>query len=116
MEARAAFPCWDEPEFKIPYQLTLVVPTANLAVSNTPIEAETVVGGEKTVVFERTPPLPSYLLAIAVGPLESVPIPGMSVPGRVIGVQGTTPLMQEAVRTVPPLLAALERYFGRPYP
>ena len=116
VEARAAFPCWDEPEFKIPYQLTLVVPTANLAVSNTPIEAETVVGGEKTVVFERTPPLPSYLLAIAVGPLESVPIPGMSVPGRVIGVQGTTPLMQEAVRTVPPLLAALERYFGRPYP
>ena len=34
-EAREAFPCWDEPEFKIPWRLTLRVPAADLAVSNT---------------------------------------------------------------------------------
>ena len=37
-DAREAFPCWDEPEFKIPYQMTLAVPEGDLAVTNTPIE------------------------------------------------------------------------------
>src|SRR5262245_9310169 len=115
-EAREAFPCWDEPEFKIPWQLTLTVPAAHLAVSNTPIESETANGPRKTVVFQRTKPLPSYLIAIAVGPLETVPIRGLSVPGRVVTVQGGARLADEAVRVTPPILASLERYFGRPYP
>src|SRR5206468_4461298 len=73
-DARGAFPCWDEPEYKIPFQVTLVVPAAHIAIGNTPIESETAAGGRKTVVFERTQPLPTYLLAIATGPLETVPI------------------------------------------
>ncbi len=115
-EARQAFPCWDEPSFKIPYQMTVVVPEAHVAVSNTPVESDTVKDGQRTVVFARTRPLPSYLLALATGPLEFVPIPGLSIPGRVVTVKGATALAGEAVRTTPPLLAALERYFGRPYP
>ena len=115
-EARQAFPCWDEPSFKIPYQVTVVVPEAHVAVSNTPIETDTVKEGQRTVVFARTRPLPSYLLALATGPLEFVPIPGMSIPGRVVTVKGGSALAGEAVRTTPPVLAALERYFGRSYP
>jgi cytosol alanyl aminopeptidase len=114
-DARKAFPCWDEPSFKIPYQITLVVPAADLAISNTLVESEVTSQGSKTVVFDRTPPLPSYLLAIAVGPLETVPIAGMSTPGRVVTVKGASHLAAEAVRVTPPILAALERYFGR-YP
>ena len=115
-DARRAFPCWDEPRFKIPYQVTLRVPEGNVAVSNTPIERQTTDGGWTTVHFARTRPLPSYLLAIAAGPYESVPIPGLSVPGRVVTLQGKSALAAEAVRVIPPLLAALERYFGSPYP
>jgi alanyl aminopeptidase len=115
-DARRAFPCWDEPSFKIPYQLTLVVPAAAMAVSNTPVESETPAGAAKTVVFKKTPPLPSYLLAIAVGPFETVPIPGLSVPGRVVTVKGASRLAGEAARVTPPLVSALERYFGKPYP
>ena len=70
----------------------------------------------RTVVFKRTPPLPSYLLALAVGPFDTVPITGMSVPGRVVTVKGKGGLAAEAARVAPPLLGALERYFGRPYP
>ena len=114
--AREAFPCWDEPEFKIPFQVTVTVPAADAAVSNTPIEKEKTVGGLKTVDFARTPPLPSYLVAIAAGPFEFVPIPGMSVPGRVVTVKGSSRLAGEAVRATPPILGALEKYFGRPYP
>ncbi len=116
-EAREAFPCWDEPEFKFPYQLIVTAPAKHLVLSNTPIERETAVAaGMKRVTFERTPPLPSYLVAVASGPLETVAIPGMSIPGRVVTVQGASALAAEAVRLTPPLLKALEGYFGRPYP
>jgi alanyl aminopeptidase len=115
-EAREAFPCWDEPEFKIPWRMTLRVPAADLAVSNSPVASEKRAGALKVVVFEPTPPLPSYLIAIAVGPFETVPIPGMSVPGRVVTVQGASALGAYAAAQSAPLLKSLERYFGRSYP
>jgi len=114
--AREAFPCWDEPEFKIPFQVTVTVPAACTAVSNTPIEKESTVGGQRTVVFGRTPPLPSYLVAIAAGPFDYQPIKGMSVPGRIVTVKGAAALAGESARMAPLLLSALEKYLGRPYP
>jgi alanyl aminopeptidase len=116
-DAREAFPCFDEPEFKIPWTLELTVPEAHLAVSNTPIASETPApDGMKTVRFKTSKPMPSYLVAIAVGPLETVDIEGMSIPGRVVTVKGQSHLAGEAQRVAGPLLAALESYFGRPYP
>jgi len=115
-DARKAFPCWDEPSFKIPYQLTLVLPKTHKSVSNTPI-VRTIPGKvSKTVVFRKTKPVPSYILAIATGPLELVPITGMSIPGNVVTVKGKAALAKKAAEMAPPILAALERYFGRPYP
>jgi alanyl aminopeptidase len=115
-DARKAFPCWDEPGFKIPYRLTLVVPADHLAISNTAAERESVADGLRTVVFRRTRPLPSYLLAIATGPLETVPVPGTSVPTRIVTVAGQSGLAGEAARLTPPALKALETWFGARYP
>ncbi len=115
-DAREAFPCWDEPAFKIPYRMTLSVPEAHLAITNTPAESETVADGWRTTVFAATPPLPSYLLAVATGPLETAPMPGLGVPGRLVTVGGQIHLAATAVKMTPPILKALERYFGRPYP
>jgi len=67
-DARDVFPCFDEPLYKVPWQLTLHVPVADTAVSNTPIVAESTSGGLKTYVFKETKPLPSYLVAFGVGP------------------------------------------------
>jgi alanyl aminopeptidase len=114
--AREAFPCWDEPSFKIPWKLTLTVPADLVALANTPIESESTSGGSRTVVFKKTPPLPSYLVALAVGRLETVPVPGTGIPTRIVTVRGKSGLAAEAVRQTPPLLAALERYFGKRYP
>jgi len=44
-DARGAVPCWDEPSFKIPFKMTLIVPEAHTAVFNTPVENESVAGG-----------------------------------------------------------------------
>jgi alanyl aminopeptidase len=115
-DAREAFPCFDEPAFKIPWNVTVVARAADLVVGNTPIDKESVEGGKKTVVFKTTKPLPSYLIAIASGPLETVPIEGLGVPGRVVTVKGASRLAADAARITPPLVKALEAYFGRPYP
>ena len=115
---RQAFPCWDDPAFKIPWQLTVTVPASLAAVANASIAQESTdaVRGTKTLAFGRTPPMPSYLVALAVGPLEFVPVPGLSIPGRIITPRGQSALAAEAVRISPALLAHLEAYFGVPYP
>ena len=115
-DARAAFPCWDEPSFKIPWQVTLTVPKAHRAISNMLAARDTVIGEKRRVVFHRTPPLPSYLVAIATGPLETVPIRGLPVPGRVVTIKGSSRLAAQAGKETPAILAALERYFARKYP
>jgi alanyl aminopeptidase len=116
VDARKAFPCWDEPSFKIPYRVTLVVPESDAAIANTLEESATVADGKRTVVFRETRPLPSYLLAVAVGPLETVPIPATSVPARVVVPKGSAALTADAVAMTPPILASLERYFGSKHP
>jgi len=115
-DARKAFPCFDEPAFKFPYQITVTIPEENLAISNTPIEIEAGSEGWKTMTFKKTEPLPSYLLALAIGPLETVDVPNMPIPTRVVCVKGKGNLTEEAVKVAPPLLNALVAYFQRPYP
>ncbi len=115
-DGREAFPCWDEPGFKFPYQMVLEVPASQEALTNTSPEATTENAGWKTVTFKRTPPLPSYLLAIAVGPFEYTPIPGLKVPARVVTCQGQKHLAGTTVEITPKLVAGLERWFGIPYP
>ncbi|TMQ69551.1 MAG: hypothetical protein E6K80_11335 [Candidatus Eisenbacteria bacterium] len=115
-DARGAFPCWDEPSFKIPWQITVAIPEAHRAYSNTLAEKETVTNGRRTVIFHRTRPLPSYLVAIGAGPFDAIPIAGLSVPGRAVMVHGSAPLGHVAAQETPPILEALERWFDRKYP
>src|SRR5579862_567928 len=71
--ARRVFPCFDEPGYKAPWQISLVVPAAQMAVSNTPAVAEdTLPEGMKRVRFAQTRPLPGYLIAFGVGPFDIV--------------------------------------------
>lgn len=117
-DARKAFPCFDEPAFKIPWNLTLVVPAGLTALGNYPIASETTDGSRRKIVFARTDPMPSYLMAMAVGEFDRVPIPGMSVPGSVYTVKGQSHLAGFAASMAAPLLHSLEDYFGGrcPYP
>lgn len=115
-DAREAFPCFDQPSFKIDWQLAIEVPEEHIAVTNTIAESETVENGWRKYQFKRTKPLPSYLIAIAAGRLETVPIPGMSIPGNVVTIAGQSHLARLAVETTPPILRTMEQYFGARYP
>jgi alanyl aminopeptidase len=119
LAARRAFPCFDEPSHKVPWQLGLRVPADQVAISNTPVASETPSeDGTKLVAFARTPPLPSYLVAFAVGPF-AIAEAGTSragVPIRIVTARGRAGDAGYAVKTTLPLLDRLEDYFGIPYP
>lgn len=116
MYARWAFPSFDEPGFKFPYQLTIEAPVQHVVVANTPVDETRVHGDRKTVRFARTQPMPSYLLAWAVGPMDATPIEGLSVPGAIYSPRGQGGKAGFAIKHTPAVLKAFEDYFGRPYP
>jgi alanyl aminopeptidase len=120
IDARRAFPCFDEPSYKVPWRLTLRVPREDLAVSNTPIRSEEpLAGGRKAVAFAESKPLPSYLVAFAVGPFEIVDAGRAGrkgTPVRMIVPRGRGGEARFAAETTGPLLERLEKYFGIPYP
>ena len=116
MYARRAFPIFDEPSFKIPYQLTIVAPRDLVVVANTPVESTDDQGDRQRVTFMTTPPLPSYLLAYAVGPLDRTPIDGLSVPAFVYTPKGRSGEVGFVTRETPTIVKALEDYFGSKYP
>ncbi len=119
IDARAAFPCFDEPAYKVPWQLTLHIPASQVAVSNTPVETENPEGALKRVVFHATPPLPSYLIAFGVGPLEFVDggtACRNKVPVRIVVPRGDAPRAKYAAQVTAEILTKLEEYFDIPYP
>ncbi|MCG2595346.1 M1 family metallopeptidase [Ramlibacter sp. XY19] len=118
--ARRAFPSFDEPHWKTPWTVTLTVPAGDTAVANAPAVGEQPAGkGWKQVRFAPTQPLPSYLVALGVGPFDIVDggKAGMKqTPLRYIVPKGRAAQTRYAVKTTPRLVELLENYFGMPYP
>jgi len=122
--ARYAFPSFDEPRWKTPFDIRLHVPASMRAFGNTRELSTESAEGETTVVFAPTEPLPTYLVAWAVGPLEvveGVPIAANDVrttplPFRGICVRGRGAELARAMRDTPALVTSLERYTGHAYP
>jgi len=118
--ARRVFPCFDEPSFKVPWQLTLHVPKDLKAFSNTAIALEKdEANGMKEVRFGETKPLPSYLVAFGVGPfdvVETEPVGKNRRPSRIIVPRGRASEAEPAASITPKLIEMLEDYFGTPYP
>ncbi len=120
IDARRAFPCFDEPSFKVPWQLTLHVREGDTALSNTPVVSEThEAAGMKAVRFDETKPLPSYLVAFAVGPFDLVDAGKAGkkgTPVRLAVPHGQAAQAAYAVATTPAIIARLEDLFEVPFP
>ncbi|WP_163991341.1 M1 family metallopeptidase [Pyxidicoccus caerfyrddinensis] len=119
IDARRVFPSFDEPGFKVPWQLTFHVPAGNVAVTNTPqVSEESGPNGGRTFRFARTQPLPSYLIAFGVGPFDfhpAAPSGKKKVKTRIITPKGRAVEATYAAEVTPQILGALEEYFGIPY-
>ena len=117
--ARRAFPCIDEPDRKVPWRVTLDVPDGVVAASNAPIESEQSSGPftTRTVRFKPTQPLPSYLVAFAVGPFDVVEAtPSKSgIPIRILTLRGDSTYADQAKASAAQLLDRLEGWLGVPF-
>jgi alanyl aminopeptidase len=125
ISARSAFPCFDEPGHKTPFDVSLTVARDHVAVGNTTPEEETPLpGGLKRIRFRRTERLPTYLLAWAVGPLEVVsppPLPpndqrNRPLPLRGLAARGKGKELAFALGETRRIVEILERFFGVAYP
>lgn len=117
-DARRAFPCWDEPDFKAVFSLTMVVDPNLLAISNTREIARQDDGhGKVAVRYADTMKMSTYLVAFVVGPLEATdPIDVDGTPLRVVHAPGKGHLTGFALESGAYHLRWLADYYGIPYP
>ena len=125
--ARRVFPCFDEPGFKVPFEVTLLVPHGLATIANTRETSRAPEPGNipwDRVTFAPTEALPSYLVAVAVGPFDVVAAPDLPpsavrrrpLPIRFVATRGRGRELGYAVAHTGELVTALEAYFGSEYP
>jgi aminopeptidase N len=116
-DARRAFPCFDEPGFKTAYDVTITAPRGMLALANSP-ETSHEDAPDGTVVhhFDTSRPLPSYLVAFAVGDFDVVQGQTAPFPIRAVTPKGKGGLTSLALEASAALVAKLGEYFDVRYP
>ena len=123
IDARRMFPCFDEPRFKTPFTISVTAPSSLEVFANAPEAEKDTFDGTTIHHFQTTLPLPTYLVALAVGPFDaletSIPsneVRSHSLPFRVIATKGQKSRMQMALTHGPQFVALIEEYFEIPYP
>ena len=117
VDARRAFPSFDEPAMKATFDITLIVDKGDTAISNSPIASDTPVSDTKhRIQFATTARMSTYLVALLVGDfqcveggVDGIPIRVCSTPGR----QQTGAFALEAAQSV---VHFYNGYFGIKYP
>ena len=116
-DCRRAFPCWDEPEYKAVFGLTLNIADGLQAISNGPEVGRTASDGRTAIRFADTMIMSTYLVAFVVGRLEmsdSVDVNGS--PMRLVHVPGKGHLTDFGMDVGAFCLRWFEEYYGIPYP
>lgn len=117
-DARRAFPCWDEPDFKATFAITMVVDESATVVSNALETRSAPTGdGRRRVEFATTMPISTYLIAFVVGPLSVTPAVDVAgIPLRVVARPDRAHLTPFALDVAQFCLRYFADYFDRPYP
>jgi len=116
-DARRFAPCWDDPAVKAVFQISVVAPKDQMAVSNTPIsEVQPLAGALQRTIFQPTPRMSSYLMFLGVGDFQRI---SRKVDGIEVGVvvpRGETAKATYALDQASATLRYYDDYFGIKYP
>ena len=115
IHARKLFPGFDEPAFRAVFEITVRAPRGHEVLSNMP-RTRRMAGATTTEHrFAPTPPMPTYLVAVAVGRFDVLEGRAAGVPLRILTAPGKRALAHESMRTTRQVLPHFSRYFGLPY-
>ncbi|HEX9948149.1 MAG TPA: M1 family aminopeptidase [Allosphingosinicella sp.] len=116
-DARRFFPGWDEPQFRTPYNLNVTVPAGQDAIGNMPqAGVQTNANGTKTVTFQTTPAMSSYLLFLAVGEFDRITTTSAGTEIGVVTKRGDAEKGRWALQGSAQIVPWYNEYFGTPYP
>ncbi len=117
-DARRAFPCFDEPDRKATFDITIVADKTDTAISNSKIVSDAPGPGEnkQTIHFAVTPKMSTYLVAMLVGQFECAEGSADGIPIRACGVPGKKQLGGFAVQAAEYFLHYYDSYFAMKYP
>ena len=135
-DARRAFPCWDEPALKATFDVSLIVPTELVALSNMNViseepfdganslqgKTESIATSLKQVKYATTPLMSTYLVAFCVGPFEYIEAftsgeyNGRPIRSRVYTLPGSAEQGRHALNVCTLALEYFAKVFGEPYP
>jgi aminopeptidase N len=117
-DARRAFPSFDEPAYKATFDISLVVPQGDTAISNTNMVSDRPgpIAGDHTVTFARTPKMSTYLVAFLVGDFKCLSGSSDGVPIRACATPDQVQFAQFALSGAEFFLHYYDDYFGIKYP
>ena len=116
--ARNAFPCWDEPEYKAVFSITIVADKKYLRVSNEKVLSEKEVEDNKIeTTFVDSMKMSTYLVAFVIGELEVTEIgEAGNTKVRIVHRPGFSDQTNYAGTAGIELLNFFEDYYKIPYP
>ncbi len=115
-DARRAFPCWDEPEAKATFDISLVVDNNLIAISNMPAVSKKKLGKKTLFRFGTTPVMSTYLLYLAVGEFEFLQGKLGKILVRIVTTRGKKEQGKMAMVFTKQFLSYFQKYFKIQYP
>ena len=115
-DARRAFPCWDEPEAKATYEISIIADNKFTAISNMPVKTKKKTGNKTTYNFQKTPLVSTYLIYLGVGEFEYLSGKAGKIQIRVVTTKGNISKGKFSLELAKKLLTSYEKYFGIKFP
>ena len=115
-DARRAFPCWDEPEAKATFEISIIADNKFTAISNMPVKTKKKTGKTTIYNFQKTPLVSTYLIYLGVGEFEYLSGKAGKIQIRVVTTKGNTSKGKFSLELGKKLLTSYEKYFGIKFP